>query len=289
MTEQTLPRTPEESAAPAEAAAAPAPAPAKSPRKPLRERRVLRAFARWSLAVVVAGGLGAGTAALVTAQDRTDLPGLATASDGRWDFPRQKLPALPADAMRPDHPQNRAGVHHADLRDLLVTAPAGAKTADGLDGKEWTPTTAYLAEYAKGDRRDLGAKLHEFGLRHLASRGWGMPDGTEARVHLLRFPSSGLTDLYRDRGLDFGSTTGASLARVGETWMDKQWTSLGVPETASVYSYEEQAPYGDDGVQTRVAYIVAGDTLGMVVHEKEGGAARLPFHQTVVLQTQLLG
>lgn len=116
-----------------------------------------------------------------------------------------------------------------------------------------------------------------------------MPDGTEARVHLLRFPSSGLTDLYRDEGLDFGSTTGASLAHAEETWIDKQWTSRGVPETASVYSYEEQAPYGDDGVQTRVAYIVAGDTLGMVVHEKKGGAARVPFHQTVVLQTQLLG
>lgn len=47
-------------------------------------------------------------------------------------------------------------------------------------------------------------------------------------------------------------------------------------------------PYGDDEVQTRVAYIVAGDTLGMVVHEKKGGADRVPFHQTVVLQTQLL-
>ncbi|MEW2150139.1 hypothetical protein AB0909_12925 [Streptomyces albidoflavus] len=286
MTEQTLPRTPEEPAAPA-AAAGPFAAPAEPPRKPLRERRVLRAVARWSLAVVVAGGLGVGTAAFVTSQERTDLPGLATASDGRWDFPRQKLPALPADAPRPDHADNAAGIHHADLRDLLVTAPGAAEPDAKLTG-DWTPASAYLAEYAKGDRRELGNKLHEFALRHAASRAWTMPDGTEARVHLLRFPSSGLTDLYRDEGLDFGSTTGASLAHAEETWMDKQWTSRGVPETASVYSYEEQAPYGDDGVQTRVAYIVAGDTLGMVVHEKKGGADRVPFHQTVVLQTQLL-
>ena len=286
MTEQTLPRTPEEPAAPAEAAG-PFAAPAEPPRKPLRERRVLRAVARWSLAVVVAGGLGAGTAAFVTSQERTDLPGLATTSDGRWDFPRQKLPALPADAPRPDHSGNAAGIHHADLRDLLVTAPGSAEPDPKLTG-DWTPTSAYLAEYAKGDRRELGNKLHAFALRHAASRAWTMPDGTEARVHLLRFPSSGLTDLYRDEGLDFGSTTGASLAHAEETWIDKQWTSRGVPETASVYSYEEQAPYGDDGVQTRVAYIVAGDTLGMVVHEKEGGADRVPFHQTVVLQTQLL-
>ncbi|MEE1723627.1 hypothetical protein PUR58_11635 [Streptomyces sp. JV186] len=286
MTEQTLPRTPEEPAAPA-AAAGPFAAPAEPPRKPLRERRVLRAVARWSLAVVVAGGLGVGTAAFVTSQERTDLPGLATASDGRWDFPRQKLPALPADAPRPDHADNAAGIHHADLRDLLVTAPGSAEPDAKLTG-DWTPASAYLAEYAKGDRRELGNKLHEFALRHAASRAWTMPDGTEARVHLLRFPSSGLTDLYRDEGLDFGSTTGASLAHAEETSIDKQWTSRGVPDTTSVYAYEEPAPYGDDQVQTRVAYIVAGDTLGMVVHEKKGGADRVPFHQTVVLQTQLL-
>ncbi|MFD7891023.1 hypothetical protein ACFV3O_21735 [Streptomyces albidoflavus] len=277
MTEQTLPHTPGEQTVPADPPTG----------APPRGRRLLRAVARWSLVAAVAGGIGIGTRLFVTAQDRTDLPGLATRSDGRWDFPTQRLPALPADAMRPAHPRNPAGIHHADLRDLLVTAPGSAEPDAKLTG-DWTPASAYLAEYAKGDRRELGNKLHEFALRHAASRAWTMPDGTEARVHLLRFPSSGLTDLYRDEGLDFGSTTGASLAHAEETWMDKQWTSRGVPETASVYSYEEQAPYGDDGVQTRVAYIVAGDTLGMVVHEKKGGADRVPFHQTVVLQTQLL-
>ncbi|AMM10013.1 hypothetical protein [Streptomyces albidoflavus] len=277
MTEQTLPHTPGEQAVPADPPTG----------APPRGRRLLRTVARWSLVAAVAGGIGIGTHLFVTAQDRTDLPGLATRSDGRWDFPTQRLPALPADAMRPAHPRNPAGIHHADLRDLLVTAPGSAEPDAKLTG-DWTPASAYLAEYAKGDRRELGNKLHEFALRHAASRAWTMPDGTEARVHLLRFPSSGLTDLYRDEGLDFGSTTGASLAHAEETWMDKQWTSRGVPETASVYSYEEQAPYGDDGVQTRVAYIVAGDTLGMVVHEKKGGADRVPFHQTVVLQTQLL-
>lgn len=38
-----------------------------------------------------------------------------------------------------------------------------------------------------------------------------------------------------------------------------------------------------------MAYIVAGDTLGMIAHERKGGAALVPFHQTVVPQTQLLG
>lgn len=115
-----------------------------------------------------------------------------------------------------------------------------------------------------------------------------MPDGTEARVHLLRFPSSGLADQYRDYGVHFDSSAGARLAYSPDTVFDSKWQSRGVPDTTSVYAYEEPAPYGDDQVQTRVAYIVAGDTLGMVVHEKKGGADRVPFHQTVVLQTQLL-
>ncbi|MFF8493220.1 hypothetical protein ACF06O_20485 [Streptomyces albidoflavus] len=291
MTEQTLPTTAtkaEEPAAPAAGPwAEPAPDPAAPGRKPLRERRVLRAVARWSLALVVAGGLGAGATALVTLQDRTDLPGLATTPDGRWDFPRQQLPALPADAPRPGHPGNAAGIHHADLRELLVTAPASATPDKKLTG-DWTPTSAYLAEYEKGDPSALGAQLHSFGLRHVTSRGWTMPDGTEARVHLLRFPSSGLADQYRDYGVHFDSSAGARLAGSPDTVFDSKWQSRGVPDTTSVYAYEEPAPYGDDEVQTRVAYIVAGDTLGMVVHEKKGGADRVPFHQTVVLQTQLL-
>ncbi|MCR0988462.1 hypothetical protein [Streptomyces albidoflavus] len=114
MSERTLPYTPGEQAVPA----------GRPIGEPPRERRLLRAVARWSLIVAVAGGIGIGTHLFVTAQDRTDLPGLATRSDGRWDFPTQRLPALPADAMRPAHPRNPAGIHHADLRDLLVTAPA---------------------------------------------------------------------------------------------------------------------------------------------------------------------
>lgn len=123
MTEQTLPRTPEEPAAPAEAAG-PFAAPAEPPRKPLRERRVLRAVARWSLAVVVAGGLGAGTAAFVTSQERTDLPGLATTSDGRWDFPDR--------SCRPCPPTPRA-------RTTPATPPASTTPTSATS---WSPPPA---------------------------------------------------------------------------------------------------------------------------------------------------
>lgn len=56
-----------------------------------------------------------------------------------------------------------------------------------------------------------------------------------------------------------------------------------------MYAYEEIEPYGS--VQTRQAYIRAGDTLALVLHEKpvkKGRAAAVPFHQTLILQDQLL-
>lgn len=84
MTEQTT-ETPAQAAPAAPAEATPVP-----------PRRVLRAVARWTAAALVLGGLGAGTAFGINSMERTDVPGLATESDGRWDYPRLSLPALPA-------------------------------------------------------------------------------------------------------------------------------------------------------------------------------------------------
>ena len=53
------------------------------------------------------------------------------------------------------------------------------------------------------------------------------------------------------------------------------------------YAYVEAKPYGAE--QVRQAYLVSGDVLGLVVQSREGGAAAVPFQQTVVLQSQLLG
>nr|WP_326592665.1 hypothetical protein [Streptomyces brevispora] len=71
---------------------------------------------------LVLGGLRAGTAHTITSTERTDVPGLATEGDGRWDFPRLSLPALPPGAPRPFSDGNTAEVHHADLRRLLLPA-----------------------------------------------------------------------------------------------------------------------------------------------------------------------
>lgn len=64
------------------------------------------------------------------------------------------------------------------------------------------------------------------------------------------------------------------------------------PEKAEVenvrhYAYGEAKPYGAE--QVREAYLVSGDVLGLVVQSRKGAAAAVPFQQTVVLQSQLLG
>ncbi|GAA3372817.1 hypothetical protein GCM10020367_29940 [Streptomyces sannanensis] len=51
--------------------------------------------------------------------------------------------------------------------------------------------------------------------------------------------------------------------------------------------YVEPKPYGAE--QTRLAYLRAGDTVALIAQTRKGGAALVPFQQTVVLQNQLLG
>jgi len=50
--------------------------------------------------------------------------------------------------------------------------------------------------------------------------------------------------------------------------------------------YAEAKPYG--ATNEREAYLVAGDTLALIVQSRKGTAKAVPFQQTVVLQSQLL-
>ncbi|XQE87167.1 hypothetical protein ACN24M_18865 [Streptomyces microflavus] len=99
---------PAEQAVPAEPAEAPSPPPPRPCRRPRPPRRALRAVARWTVALLVFGGLGTGTALAITSAERTDVPGLATESDGRWDYPKLSLPRCrPARPARSPTPTPR--------------------------------------------------------------------------------------------------------------------------------------------------------------------------------------
>ncbi|MFJ2060732.1 hypothetical protein ACIOMM_33080 [Streptomyces sp. NPDC087908] len=286
MTEQTLtqPAAAAQPDAPATAQQVQAPGPV--PEKPRKSRRpLLRGIARWTAAVLVLAGVGTGTAMGITAMERSEVPGLATESDGRWEYPRLALPALPAGTLRPYTEGNDGEIHHADLRQLLLPAPKGATVDPKLDGG-WVGLDTYLAHFHADDRGAVKEALAESALRHVAARGWTTPDGTSTRVYLMRFTSVAFAEAFKDDVLDTG-TRGSRLPdgvdgeTVDSSLRDARFSYL------SLYSFDERKPYGPE--QTRWAYIQAGDTLGLVVQSRKGEALAVPFQQTVVLQAQLLG
>ncbi|MFJ5098542.1 hypothetical protein [Streptomyces sp. NPDC088557] len=257
------------------------------PVAPRRTRRVLWAVARWTAAVVVCGGVGTGTALGITGLDRDEVPGLATESDGRWEYPRLALPALPADKPRPFTAANDGEIHHADPRALLLPAPAGATPDPKLDGG-FVSTEAYLSLYGEEFRGDLRKSLSDSTLRHVVARGWTMPDGTRTSIHLLRFSSVAYAESYGDTALEVDGTSGPKALPLGvetpvpETLAD----DVEVPETRA-YVYREKKPYGAE--QTRWAYVQAGDTLALITQTRKGESLAVPFQQTATLQNQLLG
>ncbi|MBT2401085.1 hypothetical protein [Streptomyces sp. ISL-100] len=289
MTEQLTPpaTTPEEAPGPPPPAETPAETPAEAPAAaPRPPRRVLRAVARWTAAVLVCGGLGTGSAFGIAALERTDVPGLATEHDGRWDYPELSLPALPAGSPRPYSEGNDAEIHHADLRRLMLSAPAGASPDKRLTG-DWITTGQYASAYAKGERSRIREALRDSAVRHIAGRGWTMPDGTTSWIYLLRFNSVAYAEGFKDDVIRAGLKGGALLREAPVVALDEQWSSLGTAGTVRAYVYVEEKPYGAG--QVRQAYIVAGDTLALVTHSRKGSAVDVPFYQSLILQAQLLG
>lgn len=278
----TVTEQPTEVVAPAEEPTAPAAA-----HGPRRTRRVLWAVARWTAAVVVCGGVGAGTAMGITALDRNEVPGLATESDGRWEYPALSLPALPADRPRPFTEGNDGEVHHADVRRLLLPAPAGATVDAKLNGG-FVSTDAYLSLYGKEFRGELKRTLADSTLRHIAARGWTTPDGTRTSIHLLRFSSVAYAESYKDTALQTDGADGPKALPDGVegTVMENFADDVDVPDT-SLYAFREKKPYGPE--QTRWAYVQAGDTLALITQTRKGEPLTVPFQQTVTLQNQLLG
>jgi len=294
MTENlAVPSVPEVPDAPPEAPAVvprqvePPAAPAAPPVK--KDRRVLRAVLRWTAAVVVFAAVGAATTYGVTEMKRTDVPGLATESDGRWDYPEIALPPLPSGSPRAFAEANKAGVHYADLRELLLPAPKGATADKALRGADgWLPRKEFLAAYASKDNRDhIDQLLTDHALRHIAARGWTTPDGTHTRIYLLRFDTATVVDsLQQDEFISWDSPNFA-LRGAAEVHSDEAFPDTAEVEDVSRYTYAEAKPYGAE--QVRQAYLVAGDTFGLVVQSRKGGAEAVPFQQTVILQSQLLG
>ncbi|WP_329065425.1 hypothetical protein [Streptomyces sp. NBC_01429] len=298
MSEQKTSPSSSPDSSPEEPAASPegspdVPSPAEAdadagPRPPEPPRRVLRAVTRWAVVLAVFAGLGSGVAYGISGMERDDVPGLGTVSDGRWDYPELSLPALPAGSPRPFNDDNPASIHYADPRDLLLPAPAGATADKELSGG-WVSTERFTAEYEKERRTGLRTALREASVRNIAARGWTMPDGTEARIYLLHFQGNAHTFDFFYEQIDPANDAGVPLTAARETELDEDWPEAAADavQGTDAYVFQEPEPYG--ATQVRQAYVVAGDTLALIVHEKKGGTPAVPFHQTVILQNQLLG
>ncbi|MEV7523225.1 hypothetical protein [Streptomyces sp. NPDC091371] len=263
-----------------------------------KDRRKVFAALRWTAAVLAFAVAGAGTAYGVMRPERTDLPGLSTLSDGRWTYPAQARPELPAGAPLPRAADNRDGTHYGDLRGLLLTAPEGAKPDEGVKADKDGVVTpeAFLEEYAAESRPKLKESFEWEGVRKIVGRGWTMPDGTRTRVYLLRFHSSGFVDTFK--GCDINARlNGVSTLEPDTVWSKtKAEQPTGVPQdpqgpgtlsSGDISVYREAKPVlGDE--QTKLGCLQADDVQAVIVQTRKGEVATVPFHQTVILQSQLL-
>lgn len=253
-----------------------------------KDRRVLRAVLRWTAAVVVFAAVGASAAYGITRMERTDVPGLETVSDGRWDYPTLAKPPLPSGSPEPFAEANKAGAHYADLRALVLPAPTGATEDKALRGEDgWLATKDFLAAYEKDEREEFGQELTDNGLRHIAARGWTTEDGTHTRIYLLHFDTAAVVDgLFSTNIAPYGSP-GRLMRGAGAAVFDEDFPEEGQVENVQRSVYTEPKPYGAE--QVRQAYLAAGDVLAVIVQSRKGTAETVPFQQTVILQSQLLG
>ncbi|MBW5481673.1 hypothetical protein GPJ59_07185 [Streptomyces bambusae] len=255
-----------------------------------KEGRALRAVLRWTAAVAVFVVAGAGVAYGVTRPERTDIPGLATQTDGRWTYPTLVKPALPAGAPLPFAPDNRDGIHYAALSQLLLPAPNGATpdAAVKADKDGAVPVDVFLEEYSAGQQPKMKEALTHDGLRQIAGRGWTMPDGTRTHVYLLRFQASGFADAFTGCGPD-AKIVGAALMEDDQEWVRHEGERPGGAATSGirVNVYQEQLPAGDE--QTKLGCVLAGDVRAVIFQTRKGEVPAVPIRQAVILQEQLLG
>jgi len=269
---------------PADALEAPVP-----PVKTEKDRRVLRAVLRWTAAAVVFAAVGSAAAYGVTGMERTDVPGLATRNDGRWAYPTIVRPPLPSGSPGPFADSNKAGVHSADLRKLLLPAPEGAKADAALRGEDgWLAKKSFVAQYAQETDRDtVGQLLTDYAVRHIAARGWTTADGTHTRIYLLQFDTAALAEDLITNKVAFYDSPQVALRGAATVERDKEFPDRADVDRITRSAYAETKPYGAQ--QVREAYLSANDVVALVVQSRKGSAPEVPFQQTVVLQSQLLG
>jgi hypothetical protein len=244
---------------------------------PKPPRRWPRLVLRYAAAVVVAGAVGAGSAYAVTLPRRTDVPFLATPSDGRYAFPFVVKPAPPAGEPAPGADDNNAQIHYDDLRQYLLPAPSGAAVKE--DG--WEPVADFEASMSGSD---VAGRLSDAGLRHVARRGWRAPDGQHTVVELLQFPDHQAA--YSVESM-LDSATPAKAGRAESVVPTVTLASFG-DETVTVAVHKFDQVDGLPGQIERRVVFQSGDVVAIVTTTAPGKVPDTPTEQVVMLQAQML-
>ena len=230
-----------------------------------------RAFPwRWAGAVVVLLAVGGASAFGVLAQKRTDLPGLQTAADGRYDFAPLAMPSLAPGQSDPLSQGNAGFQHLSDIRKLLLPAPVGATKDASLPGASgWVSESASVA--VTGDSSgttDFAAD----GWRHTAGAAWKTPDGADTKIYLLQFIDDASCADASSAFTNFGGNLDAATQTLNV---------LG--KTAVAYTTVKKG-----STTTRSGYATVGDTVFLIVYTSPSSVGLAPFEQEVDLQAELL-
>jgi hypothetical protein len=230
---------------------------------------------RWAAAVVTALAVGTGCAFAVMAPKRTDLPGLQTAADGRYDFATLTLPTLAPGQLDPTSAANTGGQHLSDIRKLLLSPPSGATRDYSLPGTAgWVSRADTVTLFGGGD---AAMQLQTDGWRHTAGIAWKTPDGAETKIWLVQFidntaESDATTALTTFDGGTAMSADGSDIK------------SFQVGETAEItYSRVVKG-----GTATWYGQLALGDIAFEIVFTAPASVGLAPFQQEASLQTELL-
>lgn len=257
----------------------------KAHRRAQRRRSTLR----WTSALVGALVIGGAISWAISLPQRTNIPGLRTAADGRYQFPALTMPSLPPGQPAPEASDNETARRHlADIRKLLLPKPVGATTDDSaVDG---STTDGWLADPASLFAAHASAKADfaEYGLRHAATESWNTPDGATTTIYLLQFIDEAAANTTQGKLTDLKLTADMVPA--------PSLALASVPSGATANSLDlhlggltaDYTAVKADGKMTRYGTLIDGDTMAIVV---QGGPANLPmapFTQVMTLQAQML-
>lgn len=226
---------------------------------------------RWAGAVVTVLAVGGACAYGVLAQKRTDLPGLATASDGRYDFAPISMPTLAPGQSDPTAESNVGSRHLSDIRKLLLPAPAGAtkdKSLPGASGWVGEKDTLAVAKDTSEGKESFGTN----GWRHTAGTAWKTPDGAETKIYLVQFIDGAAC---KNADSDFAQFTGGLNASPKSITVNSS-TSVGYTKVTK------------GATTTWSGAVAVGDTEFLITFTAPNSVGLAPFEQEVDLQVELL-